>query len=290
MLRAAHDTGTQVIWDICHWGWPDDIDIWSPAFIDRFARFAGVVAALVQEETDAAPFYVPINEISFWAWAGGSLGYINPLAENRGNRLKIILAQATIAAIEAIRAVDPRARIASAEPTIHVIPRSSDPQDIVAAQQYNLAQFEALDLLSGRMRPELGGRPDYVDIVGVNYYIHNQWVDGDLPVPLDHPQHRALGRLLADIHHRYGRPLFVAETGIEGELRSAWLRVIGSEVVAARQAGVPVVGVGLYPITDYPGWVDERCCSTGLLGDVGAKGFRPVDQPLASELMLQQGR
>jgi hypothetical protein len=33
MLRAARDTGTQVIWDLLHRGWPDDLDIWSPAFV-----------------------------------------------------------------------------------------------------------------------------------------------------------------------------------------------------------------------------------------------------------------
>src|SRR5919112_2030217 len=35
MMRAARDTDTQVIWDLAHWGWPDDLDIWLPAFIDR---------------------------------------------------------------------------------------------------------------------------------------------------------------------------------------------------------------------------------------------------------------
>src|SRR5829696_8281857 len=239
MLRAARDTDTQVIWDICHWGWPDDLDIWSPAFIHRFARFARAVARIVREETDAVPFYVPVNEISFWSWAGGSLGFISPLAEGRGNKLKAVLAQAAIAAIEAVRAVEPRARIVSAEPAIHVIPRSTDWQDVHAARHYTLAQFEALDLLSGRLRPELGGRPDYVDIVGVNYYLHNQWVDGDLPVSLNHPRYRPFSDLLADVHRRYGRPLFIAETGIEGDLRPAWLRIIGWEIAAARQASVP---------------------------------------------------
>jgi hypothetical protein len=88
MLRASQRTGTQVIWDLAHWGWPDDLDVWSPAFIDRFARFASAVAKLVRDETDAVPFYVPVNEISFWSWAGGSLGFINPFARERGNELK----------------------------------------------------------------------------------------------------------------------------------------------------------------------------------------------------------
>jgi beta-glucosidase/6-phospho-beta-glucosidase/beta-galactosidase len=284
MLGAARDTGTQVIWDICHWGWPDDVDIWSPAFVDRLAGFAAAVARLVREETDEIPFYVPVNEISFWAWAGGSIGTINPLARDRGDELKAILVRASIAAIEGIRAVDPRARILSAEPAIHVVPRSDHPRDVLAARAYSAAQFAALDLLSGRRRPELGGRPEYLDVIGVNYYLHNQWIDGDLPLALHHPAYRPFGEILKEIHARYRRPLFVAETGIEGDLRPAWLRIIASEVAAAQQAGVPVEGICLYPVTDYPGWDDGRHCPTGLYGYADGNGERPLYAPLAAEL------
>jgi beta-glucosidase/6-phospho-beta-glucosidase/beta-galactosidase len=286
MLHAARETGTQVIWDLCHWGWPDDLDIWSSEFVDRFAAFARAAALIVQNETDEAPFYVPINEISFWAWAGGDLALIAPLATGRGNELKLILARAAIAAIEAIRSVEPRARIAHAEPAIHVIPRSGEWQALHAARSYSLAQFEALDFISGRSRPELGGRSDYVDIIGINYYLHNQWVDGQLPVAVNHPQHRAFRHLIADRHARYERPVFVAETGIEGDLRAPWLRMMSNEVVAAKLAGVPVEGLCLYPITDYPGWDNDRHCPTGLLGYVGADGRRPADPDLAHELSL----
>jgi beta-glucosidase/6-phospho-beta-glucosidase/beta-galactosidase len=289
MLRAAKETGTQVIWDLCHWGWPDDLEIWSPAFVDRFAAFAHAVAQVVRNETDQVPFYVPVNEISFWAWAGGDLALINPLAIGRGNELKVILARATIAGIEAVRGVDPLARIAYAEPAIHVIPRSAERQDVQGAHLYTLAQFEALDLISGRSRPELGGRGDYIDLVGVNYYLHNQWVDGDLPVGVDHPQYRPFRKLIADVYHRYKRPVFVAETGIEGDLRVPWLRMMSYEAAQARHAGVPVAGLCLYPITDYPGWDDDRHCPTGLLGYVGADGRRPVDQGLAQELRVLTG-
>jgi hypothetical protein len=70
MLRAARETGTQVIWDLAHWGWPDDLEIWQPAFIDRFARFARAVAQIVRDETAAVPFYVPVNEICVAAIGG----------------------------------------------------------------------------------------------------------------------------------------------------------------------------------------------------------------------------
>lgn len=288
MLRAARDAGTQVIWDICHWGWPDDLDIWSPEFVDRFGAFSAAVARLVREETDTVPFYVPVNEISFWSWAGGSHGFINPMAEGRGNELKAILVRAAIAGIKAVRTVDPRARIVSAEPAINIAPRSDDPLDMLAARQYTASQFEALDFLSGRSQPELGGRPDYLDIIGLNYYLHNQWIDGELPLALDHPSYCPLRDILSETHARYGRPLFVAETGIEGDMRAAWFRVITGEVAAAQQAGVPVEGICLYPVTDYPGWDDDRHCPTGLLGYTDDNGERPVHEPLAAEIATLQ--
>src|ERR1044072_9254209 len=52
MLRAARETGTQIIWDLCHYGWPDDLDIWSEDFIERFARFAAAASQVIRDETD----------------------------------------------------------------------------------------------------------------------------------------------------------------------------------------------------------------------------------------------
>src|SRR5215213_9477160 len=55
MLQAARDTGMQVIWDLWHYGWPDDIDIFSAAFVDRFTAFAREAAKRISESTDT-PF------------------------------------------------------------------------------------------------------------------------------------------------------------------------------------------------------------------------------------------
>ena len=35
--------------------------------------------------------------------------------------------------------------------------------------------FEAWDMLTGRLHPELGGDESMVDIIGVNFYDRNQW-------------------------------------------------------------------------------------------------------------------
>lgn len=286
MLRAAETAGVQVIWDLCHYGWPDDLDIWSPAFVERFAAFAAAAARLVREETVAAPFYCPINEISFWSWAGGEMGRINPGARRQGGALKRQLVRAAIAAIRAIRAEDPRARFITAEPLIHVV--AGTKRAARHAETYRLFQFEAVDLLSGRAEPELGGAADLIDIIGVNYYPDNQWYHGGPTVPLGHHAYRPLSDMLAEAHQRYGRPLLIAETGAEGSARAAWLHYVCAEVEAARAAGVPVGGLCLYPVLDYPGWDNGRICQAGLFSMAGPAGERAVFPPLAQELRRQQ--
>ncbi|MCA1650583.1 MAG: beta-glucosidase, partial [Acidobacteria bacterium] len=57
MLGAARRHGLQIVWDLCHYGWPDGIDIFAPVFIDRFARFARAVAHHVRDHSDAVPLY-----------------------------------------------------------------------------------------------------------------------------------------------------------------------------------------------------------------------------------------
>src|SRR5690606_17903867 len=137
------------------------------------------------------------------------------------------------------------------------------------------------------LHPELGGGPDCLDIMGVNYYSDNQWVLNGPTIGQDDPRYRPFRDMLAETYRRYRRPLFVAETGAEGSMRRTWFRYVCDEVHAALEAGVPVEGICLYPVTDYPGWADERHCQCGLLGNVDADGRRPVHRPLAEELSFQ---
>lgn len=289
-LRAANASGTQVIWDLCHYGWPDDLDIWRPRFVERFARFAAAVAQLIRDESDGLAFYAPINEISFWAWAGGDNELINPMARGRGAELKHQLVRASIAAIEAIRVVDPLARFVQVDPAIHVRAGNDRPGPRREAENARQGQYEAWDMLCGKAWPGLGGKPEYLDILGINYYSNNQWYLGGPTIERGHPDYRPFVGILAEIHQRYGRPLLVAETGAEGDLRGDWLRYVSEQVGLAQQRGVPVEGICLYPVLDYPGWDDERHCPTGLLGFADAAGRREVHSGLVDELRLQQTR
>ena len=282
MAKAAQQAGTQVIWDLLHYGWPDDIDIWSPAFVDRFAAFANATARAWRDSSDDVPFWCPVNEISFFSWAGGDARYLNPFAAGRGFELKVQLARASMAAIHALRDADPRARIVHCEPliSIHHDPASGRLRN--EAEGWHQAQFQAYELLSGRMWPQIGGDPSMLDIIGVNYYFNNQWIHGGPALDVDHRLYRPLSDLLFETYARYQRPLFVAETGVEGDRRAAWFRYVAAEVARARKRGVPVEGICLYPVMDHLGWDDDRYCHNGLMSHRFVAGLRDIDEALSA--------
>ena len=286
MLRAARSRSMQVIWDLCHYGLPDKLDLFSSAFVDRFASYAAAAAALIVEESGTPPLICPINEMSYWAWAGTDGAIMNPFEPGRGDALKRRLVEATIAAIEAVRRIAPDARFLQAEPCVNIVAGSDD--QAAAAEQWHLAQYEALDMLIGRVAPELGGSPDYLDIVGVNYYPDNQWRHEGSTIPMGLHAYRPFRELLADIHARYGRPMMISETGAEGSARAAWLHYVCGEAAAARRDGVPLEAICLYPILDYPGWSNDRPCAVGLFSSPCMDGKRAVDPDLAAELHRQQ--
>ena len=292
MLEASIATRTQVIWDLCHWGVPAGLDIFSEDFVTRFAAFAGAAAAIVRSRGgNRIPLYCPVNEMSFWAWVGGDVEAFAPHQQGRGPELKVQLVRASLAAIKAVRAVDPRARFVQAEPIINIEPNWNDveqhPQIVEDTRRHTAAQFEAWDMLRGDQSEELGGSPEMLDIVGVNYYWNNQWIHGGDRTPPGHPDHRPLHEMLVNLWERYRRPIVITETGAEASAAVGWLGYVSAEVRQAQRAGVPVLGICLYPVMDYPGWDDERHCHCGLIevdSDWAGRRLRPE---LADEIRLQ---
>jgi hypothetical protein len=265
-----------VIWDLCHYGWPDDLDIFAPAFVDRFARFCRQAARVHREHTADIAFYSPINEISFFAWAA-TRDLIFPYAHGRDHELKRQLVRAAIAAIEAIWSVDPGARMLFPEPLIHNVAPRWRPWLTGPAEIQRNSQFEAWDMIAGRASPELGGAERYLDIVGVNFYAANQWeVPGGRKLHWDDGSNDRrwvpLHKLLAGVYERYRRPLAIAETSHYGIGRAPWLREITREAVQARNLGVPLEGVCLYPILDRFDWEDPAHWHNSGLWDMHPNG------------------
>jgi len=289
IVRAAQANEVQQVFDLCHYGWPEWLDLWSPQFVTSFAGLARGFVRWVRERSDETVLVTPVNEISFFSWAAGQVGIFFPYARGRGGELKAQLVRAAIAAIDAIREEDPAARILHTDPVINVIPHPARPQDAAAAEAYRIAQFEAMDMLAGRARPELGGAPAYVDVIGLNYYHDNQWhYRSGRKVPRDHASYKPLSALLAEWARRYERPMILAETGIEDAARPDWLRWVGSEVARARAQGTDIRGICLYPVVNHPGWTNDRHCHNGLWDYPDDEGRRVRYEPLAKELRRVQ--
>lgn len=290
MIRAAERTGTEVIWDLCHYGWPNGLDIWSPSFVERFANFSRAAAQVISAEISGRRCYCPINEISFWAWGGGQVGYMNPCSLERGGELKRQLAKAFIASAEAVREVDPEARIIVAEPSVHITTGSEAIDDIAEAEKHRLYQFEAVDMLLGNLEPQLGGHPGIIDAVGMNFYPTNQWYHFGPGIPFGHHHFKALADMIVETYHRFKLPVIIAETGAEGSSRPGWWHYVCMQVAEALRRGVPVKGICLYPVTSYPGWDNDRICETGVVGMVDTSGVRKFFEPMVEEMGEQMLR
>ena len=52
--RAARENGIEVIWDLFHYGYPQDVDIWGAAFPERFAEYCYAVARYLGRERRGA--------------------------------------------------------------------------------------------------------------------------------------------------------------------------------------------------------------------------------------------
>ena len=287
-VAAAKKTGIEIIWDYFHYGFPDDLDIFSKQFIERFASFCEAVTIYLKNSLGAAPIVCPVNEISFFSWIAGDKGVFYPCAKRRGDELKIQLVRAGVAAIDEIKMVSPDSRCLFTDPAINVVPKDQSPASIRMAESYRLAQFEAFDMLSGMTEPQLGGGSERQDLIGLNYYFHNQWRHPSRrKIPLGHPQYKPLSEILVEFYERYQKPILIAETGIEDDERAEWFRYICEQTRAAQALGVPIEGICLYPIANHPGWVDNRHCHNGLWDYPDKKGERLVHKPLADEIAIQ---
>jgi hypothetical protein len=288
ILESAQRHGIQIVWDALHFGWPDGLDVFSSQWLDAFGDFVSAFGKFLRQHAPDAPIVAPINEVSFLSWAGGDTACLNPYVVGRGAELKKQLVKGSIRASQALLAELPSVRLVSPEPVIHIAGDPSRPDDVRQAAEYRSAMFEAWDMLAGRAQPELGGKEDYLDVIGVNYYDRNQWWNFGETIWRGEPAYRPFREILGEVYHRYGRPMFISETGTEGDERPEWLAYIAEEARAAIRAGVSLHGICLYPILNHPGWDDDRHCYNGLWDYPGPTGGRERYEPLATEIERQQ--
>jgi hypothetical protein len=258
-IESARAHGIQQIWDICHFGFPDDLTPLHPMFARRFAAVCRAFVNFFRSlDAHSTLIVTPINEVGFLSWLGGDVRGTSPYCVGQGWEVKYRLMKAYIEGIEALKEADPSVRILTTEPLVSITHElNAEPTEKDEARLHHEYQFQVLDMLSGRMCPELRGRPEYLDLLGFNFYYNNQsvkrtqemliWKNQDLRwVPLH--------QLLGQAYRRYGCPIVLTETSHPKEDRPLWLEMLAQECVLTLQSGVPLLGVCWYPILDRPDW------------------------------------
>ena len=261
MIESGKRKGIQQVWDICHFGFPDDLTPLHPMFS---RRFAAVCRAFVKFYRSVQPMetliVTPINEVSFISWLGGDVRGTSPYCTKQGWEVKYALMKAYIEGIEAMKEEDSSVRIMTTEPLVNIVPPlNAGPKDRGFARMAHNNQFQSVDILAGRACPELRGKPEYLDILGFNYYYNNQWVIGTadyLPWLNDYNDARwqPLSALLQQAYERYGRPIVISETSHPKEDRPGWISFIAQQCIDTLQKDIPLWGVCWYPIVDRPDW------------------------------------
>lgn len=266
MLDEGRKCGIQQIWDICHFGFPDDLSPLHPHFTKRFT---GVCRAFAKFHRNNYPdlelIVTPINEVSFISWLGGEVGGTVPYCIGNGWNVKYALMRAYIQGIHALKEIDNNILILTTEPLVNIVAATgATQQEIEQAEKTNEEQYQSVDMLTGTICPELGGSPHLLDVLGFNFYYNNQWVIGFesflpwLNEAAD-PRWRPLSAMIIDAYQRYGRPIVITETSHPGEDRPLWMNFIAKESSKLLAEHVPLWGICLYPIIDRPDWDNLEC-------------------------------
>ncbi len=295
LIETGVRAGIQQLWDICHFGFPDDLTPLHPMFARRFASFC---RAFVEFYRSISPndtlVITPINEVNFLSWLGGEARGTSPYCQRQGWEVKYALMRAYIEGIEEMKRVDNRIRILVTEPLVNIVTAHPESEELLcrAAKEHEF-QFQVYDILSGRACPELRGRPEYLDIIGLNFYPNNQWcVESGVPLfwsPFEREEGWVdLHELLIDVHRRYERPFILSETSGTEDMRADWIRYIGEEASLVLAQRLPFWGICLYPIIDRPDWdAPEKWHRAGIWKvDENNRLARSL-QPELAEMLIQ---
>jgi hypothetical protein len=261
MLERGKANGIQQLWDLCHFGFPDDLTPLHPMFARRFASLCTAFVDFYRAFDPYGTLIVtPINEVSFLAWLGGDHRGTSPYCTGYGWEVKYALMRAYIEGVAALKEADPGIIILTTEPLINAVAELDAPAErLEMARLWHNYQYQAVDMLIGNVSPELGGRPEYLDIVGVNFYYENEWeIEVWKPLiwkdnPLD-PRWVPLRHLYAEIYERYQKPIALTETSHPKEDRPLWINMIAEETAAVILQDIPFYGICLYPVIDRPDW------------------------------------
>jgi beta-glucosidase/6-phospho-beta-glucosidase/beta-galactosidase len=129
----------------------------------------------------------------------------------------------------------------------------------------------AVEAVGGR--PVLDLEPGHVDVLGLDYYAHNQWfwLDAEGRGRRPSPRPDPLSSLIQEYADRYGLPCALTETNIRGFAsdRASWLKYTLEQCEQARAAGVALESYCWFPFVDSCDWdslLTRAACSLDPVG------------------------
>ncbi len=291
-LGRLRDLGIRPIVTLVHHGsGPRTTSLLDPSFIDGLAAFAGAVATRYPWVED----YVPVNEPLTTARFSALYGHWYPHARDMHSCVRALINEcaATLAAMRAIRSVNPSARLIQTED----IGKTYSTSALAYQAEFdNERRWLSLDLLTGRVREghPLWGYLRWLgieaadierladltcppDVIGVNSYVTSERF---LDERLDHypaHTHGSNGRdhyadveavrvctegvagfagILRDVWDRYRLPIAITEAHLGGDVdeQIRWLAEAWGQAQAARRAGIDVLAVTVWSLLGAFDW------------------------------------
>lgn len=275
---AADELGLDLIADLVHYGTPTWLpqSFADPAFPGALTDFAGALAGRYAGRIRA---YTPVNEPLTTASFSGLRGVWPPHRTGWDGWVSVVLpiALAASQAIAAIREADPDAVVVHVEAATLV--RAGDPEHASEAELLERVGWLPTDLLLGRVGAthpmhawllrhgasaealhQLETAPGAPDVLGVNYYPNltprrlRRFGDRVVQVAYDGGAD-GLAAALRGFSLRYGLPLAITETSIEGDdtTRTEWLR---AAIATVHDLGydVDLRGFTWWPLFDFVDW------------------------------------
>ncbi|SEE59320.1 family 1 glycosylhydrolase [Jiangella alba] len=276
---AVDHLGLTLVADLVHYGTPRWLpgSFADPRYPDAVAEFAG---ALAERYAGRITHFTPLNEPVTTASFCGLRGIWPPRRTgwDGWTAVAVPIAAGIARAARAIRAAQPRARIVHVEAATQV--RTDEPALREHARFLAAIGWLPTDLALGRVTGEhpmrgwllehgadpglldrLVAEPAHVDLMGVNYYPDLTpraltTAGGDVLQVAHDRGALGLREALLGFRERYGLPLVLTETSVEGddERREAWLTESVAEVRRLRAEGLDVRGYTWWPLLDFVDW------------------------------------
>lgn len=271
--------GLTMVADLVHYGTPTWLvgSFADAGYPEAIADFAGALAARYRDSlSHFTPLNEPVTTASFCGlrgvWPPALTGWEGWVAVGVPMALGIARSSA------AIRAANPDAVIVHVEASTLIVSDRAELDE--HAELLRSIGWLPTDLVLGRvgadhpMRPWLLAHgaaaadldwltqnPTQIDLMGVNYYpdlTPRRLVERDSEVSqVSHDQWSAgFIAVMSAFAERYGIPILVTETSIEGDdgLRVAWVEAAAAASAQLVEAGIDVRGLTWWPLFDFVDW------------------------------------